>query len=241
MKEAVVIPIYNEASTVAAVLDAVRAHYDGLVIVVDDGSTDGTAALLAARRDVTVLTHPTNQGYGRSILDGFAAARRERVERVVTMDSDGQHEPSHLRPFLEAVRGGADMVSGSRYLPTSKVVGVAPAARMQINRRFTAHVNEATGFGITDAFCGLRSLGPRALHATESLSEPGYGILLELWALAHARGLRVVEHAVERIYFDAHRSFGADLDDPVRRGAYYLRVWERARAAFRPAASEERA
>ncbi|MBN2840749.1 MAG: glycosyltransferase family 2 protein [Coriobacteriia bacterium] len=222
----VVLPVYNEAPTVLRVLDAVRAVFDGPVVVVDDGSDDGTADLLAERDDIQIVTHPANAGYGASLIDGFAAALATGSDAVVTMDCDGQHEPAHIPEFLFALDECA-IVSGSRYLPGSRAVGEAPAERQDVNRRVTEIINGATGWSITDAFCGFKSYRAEAL-AQLSLTEPGYAMPLELWARAYRTGLCVVEHPVERIYFDGDRSFGQDLDDPDRRFRYYLRVWERA-------------
>lgn len=223
MSDAVVLPVYNEASTVGAVLDAVREHFDGVVIVVDDGSTDGTADVVGKRRDIVTLCNSANRGYGRSLADGMRMALSIGAERIVTMDCDGQHEPAHIPCFLGAL-SGADIVSGSRYLADSAVVGVAPEQRRAVNERVTAAINAVTGWGITDAFCGFKSYRADAL-ARLDLTEDGYAMPLELWALAWRAGLRVTELPVERIYFDNDRSFGADLDDHEKRLAYYLRVW----------------
>lgn len=219
-------PVYDEQDTVGCVLDAVRAHFDGTIIVVDDGSVDDTPDILRSRSDIVVLTHAENRGYGQSLIDGFAYARAHGVERLVTMDCDGQHEPSHVLPFLEQLRtSGVDLVSGSRYLPDSRVIGTAPPARREVNGRVTALINAATGFRLTDAFCGLKAYRVAAVSGL-GLREPGYAMPMELWAKAHRARWRVVERAVERIYFDHDRSFGADLDDHERRFAYYVRVWE---------------
>jgi dolichol-phosphate mannosyltransferase len=220
-------PVYNEEPTVAAVLDAVRRHYDGLTVVVDDGSTDRTSEILAARDDVSVLTHPVNVGYGQSLIDGARAAQEAGASRLVTMDVDGQHEPAHIPQFLEALSGGVDIVSGSRYLPASGKLGTAPPDRADINRRITGVINATTGWGLTDAFCGFKAYRLASLSGM-TLSERGYAMPLELWAKAWRRGLKVVELPVERIYFDHDRSFGQDLDDPAKRYDYYVRVWERA-------------
>lgn len=222
----VVLPVYNEAPTVSGVLDAVRRIFDGPLIVVDDGSDDGTSSLLAVRDDIDLVTHPANLGYGASLIDGFSAALATGAEAVVTMDCDGQHEPAHIPEFLAALDECA-IVSGSRYLPESRSVGTAPAERQGVNRRVTEVINHATGWSITDAFCGFKSYRAEALSRL-TLTEPGYAMPLELWARAYKAGLCVVEHPVERIYFDGDRSFGQDLDDPERRLRYYLSVWERA-------------
>lgn len=224
----VVLPVYNEGGTVGCVLDAVRDVFDGCVIVVDDGSGDATPDVLAARDDIVVVTHPENRGYGQSLIDGFSAALAEGADAVVTMDCDGQHEPAHIPEFLGALEQ-CDIASGSRYLPDSPVEGVAPPSRQDVNRRVTEVINRATGWSITDAFCGFKAYRRGALEAMR-LTEPGYAMPLELWAEAHRAGLCVVELPVDRIYFDGDRSFGQDLDDPERRLGYYLRVWERALA-----------
>lgn len=222
-RDAVVLPVYNEAATVGAVLEAVRGVFDGVVIVIDDGSTDGTTEILGSRRDIVSVCHPQNRGYGRSLSDGFDMARAMGAGRVVTMDCDGQHEPAHIPAFLEALCE-ADIVSGSRYLVGSERIGRAPKSRQAVNARVTAEINAVTGWGITDAFCGFKAYTSDALSRLQ-LEVPGYAMPLELWARAWQAGLRVRELPVERIYFDGDRSFGEDLDDPDRRLAYYLRVW----------------
>jgi glycosyltransferase involved in cell wall biosynthesis len=225
--DCLVMPVYNEEPTLAAVLDAVRRHYDGDMVLVDDGSTDATAAILAARDDVRVVTHTVNAGYGQSLIDGAHAALEAGASRMVTMDVDGQHEPAHIPQFLTALAEGVDIVSGSRYLPASGKLGSAPPDRADINRRITDSINEVTGWGLTDAFCGFKAYRLASL-AGISLTERGYAMPLELWAKSWRRGLAVRELPVERIYFDHDRSFGEDLDDPAKRYAYYTRVWERA-------------
>ena len=225
--DAVLLPVYNEADTVEHVLDAVRGYYDGEVIVVDDGSTDETEVLLAGRSDITLLSHASNQGYGRTLADGLALATSHGIPRLVTMDCDGQHEPAHIPEFLGALDEGGDIISGSRYLPESGALGKAPTDRREVNERVTAEINRVTGWSLTDAFCGFKAYRVPSLKGIE-LHEPGYAMPLELWAKAHAAGLDVREVPVERIYLDAERSFGQALDDPEVRFGYYMDVWNRA-------------
>jgi glycosyltransferase involved in cell wall biosynthesis len=224
----VVLPVFNEAGTVSGVLDAVRAYFDGAVVVVDDGSTDETAEILARRADVTVVRHASNQGYGVSLADGLARALEMGARSVVTMDCDGQHEPRHIPEFCaRLVECGADVVSGSRYLPESAAVGEAPADRQEVNRRVTAMVNRVTGWELTDSFCGFKAYTAQALRRVR-VDEPGYAMPLQFWARAFKAGLIVCELPVERIYNDSDRSFGLDLDNPERRFTYYDRVWREA-------------
>jgi glycosyltransferase involved in cell wall biosynthesis len=224
----VVMPVYNEEPTVAVVIDAVRSLFSGTVIVVDDGSSDGTACLVAARDDVMLVSHGENRGYGASLRSGFAAALSFGAEAIITMDCDGQHEPRHITEFCnELATCGSDIVSGSRYLPSSGAAGIVPPDRRVVNTRITALINDVTGWGLTDAFCGFKAYRAEALRRVP-IDETGYAMPLEFWARAWKAGLTVCEMPVERIYMDHDRSFGQDLDDPERRTAYYLQVWQRA-------------
>lgn len=220
-------PVYNEVATVGAVLDAVRIHFDGEIIVVDDGSDDGTAMVLAARDDIAVVRLDRNCGYGCALRIGFDVCRELCIRRLVTMDCDGQHEPAHIPEFLAALDEGWDIVSGSRYLPMSGRSGAAPADRREINKIITETVNETTGWTLTDSFCGFKAYKVASLGSVV-LRESGYAMPLELWAKAWKAGFEVRELAVERIYCDHDRSFGHELDNPEHRLAYYRDVWGRA-------------
>ncbi len=224
----VVMPVYNEAATIGSVLDAVREHFEGWLVIVDDGSTDDTVEIASARGDVILCRHEVNQGYGASLRTGFAAALALGASSVITMDCDGQHEPRHITEFCDLLQNcGCDIVSGSRYLPASAEGDSAPADRRTVNKRVTAIINSVTGWELTDSFCGFKAYTAEALRRV-AVDEPGYAMPLEFWARAWREGLTVREMPVERIYFDHDRSFGEHLDDPALRFNYYVSVWERA-------------
>jgi glycosyltransferase involved in cell wall biosynthesis len=223
------LPVYNEATHVGPVLDEVARYADD-ILVVDDGSTDGTSDLLAARNDIRVIRHEKNRGYGAALITAFDFAIRESYDVIVTIDCDGQHEPQRICQLLAATRD-ADMISGSRYLYNKEHANKAPAERRQINSEVTRELNERLGLTLTDAFCGFKAYRVPAL-ARLTITEPGYGMPLELWVQAVHHGLRIVELPVPLIYLDEERSFGGSLDDGRKRMEYYHRVLDGAIAAI---------
>jgi glycosyltransferase involved in cell wall biosynthesis len=222
MKFVTAIPIYNEDRHIEAVLDEVR-RYSPHILVVNDGSTDRSGELLARQSDITVITHPENRGYGAALASAFRHAVDSDFDVLVTMDCDGQHEPSRIAVLLEAIHD-ADIVSGSRYLREFREnSGPAPAERMHINRSITRELNDLLGLNLTDAFCGFKAYRRCALGRLH-VTEPGWGMPLQLWVQAARLCLRVKEIGVPRLYIDPNRSFGADFDDADKRLAYYRRV-----------------
>ncbi len=217
----VAIPIYNEAKYVDEILDEV-AKYASDVLVINDGSVDSTADVLAKRSDVHVITHKENRGYGAALQSAFQYAINEGYEGVVTMDCDGQHQPKRIPRFIEAA-GAADIVSGSRYLKKYDGDDAPPAERMFINRRLTAEINNRLGFHLTDAFCGFKAYRTSALRQMR-ITDAGYAMPLQLWVEAAAAGLTVIEIPVPLIYLDLARSFGGSLDHAETRLAYYNQV-----------------
>jgi dolichol-phosphate mannosyltransferase len=229
MRTIILLPLYNEAPTVARVLDEVRRWTPGAaVLVVDDGSTDGSSEIVRGYPDVTVLTHAQNEGYGQSLIDGFAHALAHGAEAVVTLDCDEQHEPRQIPQFVSMLGSGegADIVSGSRYLDPAAGGDPAPADRRALNAEVTERLRALTGYAITDAFCGFKAYRASAL-AKFSLTEPSYGMPLQVWIQAAAHRMRIVELATARIYKNPERRFWGGLDDVAVRRAYYQQVLDR--------------
>lgn len=227
------IPVYNEANSVRRVLDEVR-QYSPEILVVNDGSTDGTAALLDAEPGLLRVDHPTNRGYGAAITSAFAFARDRGYDVLVTMDCDGQHEPSRLAVLLEAIHD-ADVVSGSRYLRDFRQDTPAPTDRRFINATITAEVNARYGLNLTDTFCGFKAYRRAALEKLR-ITESGWGMPLQVWVQAARLGLRVKEIGVPRLYLDPNRAFGGVMNDPEQRLAYYRGVLASAERDELPAA-----
>ena len=231
------IPVYNEAKHVQSVLTAVRRHSPE-ILVVDDGSNDGTGKLLDVELGLRRVTHTVNRGYGAAITTAFHYAIDNGYEVLVTMDCDGQHEPNRIPVLLEALHD-CDIVSGSRYLRDFRQDTPAPSDRRYINATVTAEINERFGLNITDAFCGFKAYRVDAL-AKLHITESGWAMPLELWVKAARLGLRVKEIGVPRLYLDPSRAFGGALNDPTQRLAYYRSVLVKAEAEHPVLAAEVR-
>jgi glycosyltransferase involved in cell wall biosynthesis len=215
------LPVYNEAKYVDGVLDEVVQFADS-VLVVNDGSTDGTADVLAKRTDVHVIQHPQNRGYGAALITAFEYAIEHGYEGLVTLDCDGQHQPKRIPEFVAAAQG-ADIVSGSRYLQVFAGDDAPPEERMFINRTITKELNQRLGFNLTDAFCGFKAYRCSALRQLH-ITDEGYAMPLQLWVQAAAAELSVIELPVPLIYLDLSRSFGGSLDHAQTRLRYYHQV-----------------
>ncbi|MEZ6061066.1 MAG: glycosyltransferase family 2 protein [Planctomycetaceae bacterium] len=219
------LPVYNEAAHVRDVLRHVAEHADD-VLVVNDGSTDGTEAILGEFPDVQIVSHPTNRGYGSALKSAFDHAVRCGYDVLVTIDCDGQHQPQLIRDVaaeLESRDGMFDLVSGSRYLKQFDDNSVAPADRRRINMQITACLNQELGLSITDAFCGFKAYRVSSLPDLD-ITDPGYAMPLQLWVQAADLGWRITEFPVPLVYLDEHRSFGGSLDDAELRLAHYREI-----------------
>lgn len=167
MRAVAVIPAYNEAGTIGPVIDGTARHV-AEVVVVDDGSTDGTAAV-AREHGASVIEHVINTGVGGALRTGYRYAIRNDYEYVVQVDADGQHDPTYLPDLLDAATDH-DMVIGSRYLNQSHEK--YPWIRRLGIRFFTSLVNRLGGIEITDVTSGYRvyrtSMLDGMLHRTDS-------------------------------------------------------------------------
>lgn len=221
----IAIPVYNEVDHVVAVLEQVRQYADD-ILVVNDGSTDGTADLLKAIAGVTVVHHPENQGYGAALATSFQHAIAGKFDVLVTMDCDGQHQPQLLQEIADQVfsaDGPYDMVSGSRYLQPFPENTTAPEERRRINRQVTACLNEQLHLSITDAFCGFKAYRVSSLEDLQ-ITVPGYAMPLQLWVQIADLNWQIAEFPVPLVYVDDTRSFGGTLDQAEERLAYYRSV-----------------
>jgi len=223
------LPVFNEEGHIEPVLEEVR-RYSQHILIVNDGSSDNTAEVLARQSGIEVVTHEVNLGYGAALRSAFQFAIQEQYDVLVTIDCDGQHEP-RLIPDLAACvfpENGEpyDIVSGSRYLKSFDGDSVPPEDRRRINMTITKLLNDRLGLNITDAFCGFKAYRTTALENL-AVTELGYAMPIPIWVQIARLGMRVVEFPTPLIYLEEERSFGGSLDDANRRLAFYLEILER--------------
>ncbi len=224
------LPVFNERQHVDGVLDEVL-KYSPNVLVVDDGSTDGTSGVLDRWPNIGRITHNHNRGYGAALQSAFQYAVEAGYDILVTIDCDGQHQPQRIPAFVEACRK-SDIVSGSRYLEPLSGDSRPPEDRRRINRVITDELNERLGLKLTDAFCGFKAYRTTVLGSLRCV-ETGYAMPLEVWVRAAALGLKIIETPVPLIYLEENRSFGGALDVADTRLAVYRQVIDRAMATVR--------
>jgi dolichol-phosphate mannosyltransferase len=198
----VVIPTYNEAGNIERLLRVLtaqldRAGIDGHLLVVDDGSPDGTAGLVrqvaAGEPRIHLLERPVKQGIGPAYIAGFRQALAGGAELVVQMDADFSHDPADVPRLVDAARD-ADVVIGSRYVSGGKVVHWGPLRRV-ISRAGSIYARAILGLRIRDLTAGFKCFRGRVLQtlALDEVGAAGYVFQIEMTYRAILAGFRVVE------------------------------------------------
>jgi glycosyltransferase involved in cell wall biosynthesis len=195
MKVLIIIPAHNEAASLPIVVaDLRRRHPDCELLVVDDGSTDETPALVG-RLPVHWLRMGTWVGIGSVMRAGFRYATAEGFDTVVRIDGDGQHDEASVNALLDALAGaGVDVVRGSRYLShsTYRAVGFRRLAQRIVGGLLSA----VTGELVTDPTSGFWAFGPRAVELLAHHHPTGYPEP-ELLLLLHKNRLKTIEVPVQ--------------------------------------------
>jgi glycosyltransferase involved in cell wall biosynthesis len=222
MRVMAVVPAYDEAPTIGAVVRGVReACPEVVVVVVDDGSTDGTARTAVAAGADRVLRSTHRAGKAAALRAGFAAALAAGADVVATLDGDGQHDPTDLSRLLAVARGvpgalvlGDRLVAGGDPIPGSRLRAIQAADRV---------LRWLLGVPLRDSQCGLRCY-PAALLRRLSLREPRFVVETEALVGAARLGHPLVSVPVRSIYPTGRTSRFRALGDGARVAWYLARL-----------------
>lgn len=209
----VVVPALDEAATIARVVAGARAHAP--VLVVDDGSTDATAALARAA-GAEVVRHPRRLGKGQALRTGVTVVRARGARLVATLDGDGQHDPRDLPALLAVARAHPrTVVLGCRLSDA----GALPPARLNAIRIASFFLRWVSGLAVEDSQCGFR-VYPVALFEAVRPRRGGFVLETELLVAAAAAGFAVREVPVRAAPRGAARSRFRPIADGAAIGAY---------------------
>ena len=213
MTALIVVPVFDEAETVGGVVAAARAH--GPVLVVDDGSRDGSGEI-ARRAGAEVIRHPHRRGKGEALLTGIAAARARGASVMVTLDGDGQHSPSDLGRLLDAARTRPRAIVVGGRLDDARAL---PPDRLNAIRIAGFFVNWACGLKLQDTQSGFR-VYPIELFDEIRPRRGGFVLETEVLVAGVARGWRVHEVPVAARARARARSRFRPINDGVAIGGY---------------------
>ena len=198
MRTLVVIPTYNEAESIGALVEQVlAAHRELDALVVDDGSPDGTADIvskaMAVEPRLHLLERPAKEGLGAAYRAGFHWGLARGYDALVELDADFSHPPDRLPALLDALEE-ADVSIGSRYVPGGRTVGWSPV-RKAISKLGNAYVRLVIGLPVHDATAGYRAFRSDVLRAlaVESTESNGYCFQIEMAHRAWQEGFQIVE------------------------------------------------
>ncbi len=202
MKNIVIIPTYNEKENIDAIVDAVLALPSGFeVLVIDDGSPDGTASIVKAKQERENRLHLVERsgklGLGTAYICGFRWALEHGYDHIFEMDADFSHNPADLERMLGLALGGADMVVGSRYKCGVNVVNW-PMGRVIMSYYASRYVRLVTGMPINDATAGFVCYSAKVLSAIDldSIAMRGYGFQIEMKYTVWRLGFNIEELSI---------------------------------------------
>jgi dolichol-phosphate mannosyltransferase len=195
----VIVPTYNERFNIARLIPAVLAQDPSLeVLVVDDGSPDGTGAIVdgiaASNPRVHVIHREGKLGLGTAYIAGFRWALERKYDLVFEMDADFSHNPERLPEFLETIKE-ADLVLGSRYQDGHVNVVNWPMSRLFLSYAANIYARAITGLPVFDATGGFKCFRRNVLESIDlnSIKSNGYAFQIEISFRAWKQGFRLIE------------------------------------------------
>src|SRR5262245_60157743 len=220
-----VIPAHDEAPRIGKVVEVAAQYLP--VLVVDDGSSDETAAA-AERAAARVLRQMPNQGKGAALRAGFQAALADGVDAVLTLDGDGQHDPGEIPTFLEAFARASGEGRPAELIIGRRDFSRMPPLRRLSNRLGSVALSAALGQRIEDNQSGYRLVGRRLMTATLDSREAGFAFEVEMIAICLREGWSIGWVPIRTIYGDERSHIR-----PLQHLRSFLAVTRRARQIAR--------
>jgi dolichol-phosphate mannosyltransferase len=213
----VVIPTYNEAESIPRILDGLM-HLDVDVLVIDDGSPDGTADIVRAR-NIEVIEREDKQGLGSAYRTGFSIALERGYTYVIEMDADGSHQIKDLKKMMEWI-GSADLLIGSRWVSDGSIENWSKF-REYLSKSANRYANLLLSLGVKDTTSGFRIYTSALLKKMEiaTIRSEGYCFQIEMTRRAISRGGSIAEVPItfiERAHGKSKMSFAIALEAVVR-------------------------
>jgi dolichol-phosphate mannosyltransferase len=195
----VITPTYNERAGVASVIGSVMKYSGFDMLIVDDASPDGTAAvvreIMRKEKRVSLLGRNGKLGLGTAYVEGFMWGLQRDYEYFIEMDADGSHNPAALPWFIEEMRKGYDLIIGSRYMNKAISVVGWDFRRLLLSKFGNYYASSILGLRLSDMTSGFRCYSRKALESIklDGIHSKGYSFQIEMAYLVAAAGLRVSE------------------------------------------------
>jgi dolichol-phosphate mannosyltransferase len=220
----VIVPTYNEQSNIARLIGEILEKDFRLdVLVIDDGSPDGTAevvkAIVAQNPRVNLMERPGKMGLGTAYIAGFRWALERPYEYIFEMDADFSHDPNHLPQLLKAIET-ADLAIGSRYLEGRVTVANWPITRLLLSYGANVYARTLTGLKIYDATAGFKCFRRKVLEAIDlnQIKSTGYAFQIEMHFRTWKRGFHIVEIPI--VFLDRTKG-----ESKMSRGIVWESIW----------------
>ncbi len=205
----IVIPAFNEASTIGGIVETVKKY--GIPILVDDGSIDNTAEI-AIQAGSVIVVHEKNQGYDAALNSGFQKAAELGTQIIITIDADGQHDPSHIQKFIDKIDSGADIVVGIR------------SQRQRLAEHLFAWYSNWR-FAVKDPLCGMKAY-KLSIYQTLGHFDSYGSIGTEMTMFAAMHGYHVEQIAFDVLKRNGKSRFGQRFSGNYRiMRAMILSIW----------------
>jgi dolichol-phosphate mannosyltransferase len=199
MKSLLILPTYNEKGNIEIVLQMVLEHEGVDILIVDDNSEDGTAEVARDRAEkdqrVNLIERPGKLGLGTAYITGFKWGLQRGYDCLMEMDTDLSHDPSVLPNFIDKIKGGNELVIGSRYIGGKISVLGWDFRRLLLSRFGNFYASKILKAPLTDMTSGFRAFSKRALSAIDldGVCSEGYAFQIEMAYNVWSRGMNVVE------------------------------------------------